>query len=431
MNTLTSAQLSKNRLFYGLNAAILLFGLTLLIILERRVVSDRHAVFENARELIGAERILRTPDDPNVSFAAIESIASSIRKNPFIRDLCVSKITRRRGEIFIHPFYLGGMPPDKAPDLRRFSRLNLGDPSRILGHLYILPNNRVIYGVRAAAAAFALLLVLTLVSGARRVRAQEKVISATTVELEEKGRELIRLERLALAGQLSANILHDIKKPVLNIRQEVRDLEQAAEKVNLGMTCSNILEQVDLFFNILRDLGLERFVKAREGGGEFLDVNEILDRSLRLVRYERGGVAVESRLAAALPLVFAEPSPLIQVFSNIILNAYQAMKGRGTLTLATTAASDGVSIIISDTGPGIRPDLVPRLFTPFFTTRPKAGPGEEEGTGLGLYISRNILDRLNGTITVESVPGQGAAFHITLPAARDARPDSQERRPNP
>lgn len=406
----------KNTWLYGLTALILILGLAVLLYLERRVVSDRRAAFENARDLLGRERILKTNDDIRISFSTIESLVSSILKNPFIKDIYITKVVAGRGEHVIIPFYYYLLPENSRPNLKSKHLIHepLSEGDEILGYLYIIPNNNIILSVRAVAVTFALILLLTLVSLFSRVHAQERVITTTTIELEEKRREMIRLERLALAGQVSANILHDIKKPVLNIKQESQELENLTSPEEVRGIALGIREQVDLFFGILHDLGLERFVKASEGGEEFVSVNDILERSCRLVRYERGSVEVKYDLVKNLPLLFAHPSKMIQLFSNIILNAYQAMGGKGDLFLRTGQEAGAIQIEMKDTGPGIPPDMLPRLFTPFFTMRGASALGEE-GTGLGLYISKNIVDDMKGEIRVESAVGKGTKFLITLP----------------
>jgi signal transduction histidine kinase len=408
----------KNRLLYGLTLTILIFGLAILLFLERRVVKDREASIDNAVDLLGKEHVLKASDDIRISFSEIERLSKSIRKNPFINDLIVSKILPDGTEIVVFPFYFNSIPKKNRPDTENFEKKKLVDNGRHLGFLYIDLNNRIITGVRTATVSFALFLILTLASYYFRVHEQEEVISATTIKLEEKGKELIQLERLALAGQLSANILHDIKKPVLNIRQEAADLLELFDSEESIRAAGNIREQVDLFFNILHELGLEKFVKAREVSEEYVDINEIINRSCSLVRYEKGGIRVIKNFEQKIPLLFAHPYKLIQLFSNLILNAYQAMNSKGTLDIKTSSGKNEIYIEISDTGKGISSLNIPHLFTPFFTTRDKK-TGGEEGTGLGLYISKNIIDELEGKIEVKSTPGKGTTFIIKIPASKD------------
>jgi len=403
----------KNIFLYGLGVLILALGFSVLVYLERRVVSDRKATVENAKALLGRERLLKAPDDIRISFSSVESLARSLMKNPFIKQIMIAKIVSGE-EVIIYPFYHAALSGEKQTSYKRWKKEPLVENEKLLGYLYIDLNNRIITGVRLAAASFAILLFLTLISYYIRVHTQEQVISKTSVELEEKTREMIRLERLALAGQLTANILHDIKKPVLNIKEEARDFREGASPEENRSMAQNILDQVDLFFQILRELSLERFVKAREDREEYVDINEMLDRSCALVRYEQGSVLVNKEYEKDISLVFAHPYKLIQLFSNLILNAYQAMEGKGTLVLKTRALKKEIQAEISDTGPGIAPEDTSRLFTPFFTTRGKSAGGEE-GTGLGLYISKNIVDELSGKIKVNSAPGRGTTFIINLP----------------
>jgi signal transduction histidine kinase len=114
------------------------------------------------------------------------------------------------------------------------------------------------------------------------------------------------------------------------------------------------------------------------------------------------------------------PLNLEQVLVNLLLNARQAMKPRGgSITIRGRVEADLVKIDVSDTGPGIPPQIHGRLFEPFVTMRNASGGGEPKGTGLGLSICRDLISAVGGSIEVESQPGQGATFHITLPKADD------------
>jgi signal transduction histidine kinase len=302
--------------------------------------------------------------------------------------------------------------------------------------------------VRAAIAVTVILIVLTSAALVGRLFTQERALTATTQILEENQRELIRLERLSLAGLLTANIFHDIRKPITNIKHELAELSEAlggfagATRALRGMN-----DQVTLFFDILRDLNIERFVRSDGADEEYVDVNRVVEQSLRLVQYERGSTQLHAALAPELPLILAHPYRLIQVLSNIILNAYQELEGRGELRLATRpffgdpaappaqagpaprrppsgdgAPSPGnaeaartppcVLIEISDNGRGIPAEAIGRIFSPFYSTKPP-----EKGAGLGLYITRTIVEQLGGKIHVRSAPDQGTTFTIILPTS--------------
>lgn len=228
---------------------------------------------------------------------------------------------------------------------------------------------------------------------------------ASQFELEQKKQELIQLEQLALAGKLSAGLLHDLKKPVIHIREECRDADSPD-------SLKDIAEQSDLFLAMLRDSGLEDFARRRTSEPEFCDLIDLVERSLRLVEYERNEVRVGVDVQGDIPLVRALPTRLMQVLSNLILNAYQAMRGKGSLSITLRAGGEQnppcAVIEITDSGPGIPPEHAPHVFEPFFTT----GKG---GSGLGLYICKTIVEDLGGTISL-SIPSQGGTtFRIVLP----------------
>lgn len=246
-----------------------------------------------------------------------------------------------------------------------------------------------------------LLLTLLLVWLSRLSRRFE----ASQFELEQKKRELIQLEQLALAGKLSAGLLHDLKKPIIHIREESR--EGFSDKF-----VEMVREQSELFLSMLRDSGLEGFAKRKSAAPEHCDVIDLVDRSLRLVAYERNDIDVAITTEPNVPFVFALPTRLMQVFSNLILNAYQAMSGHGNLKIhVASERAEGkrwAVVEFEDTGPGIAPENIKHIFEPFFTTG-------KEGSGLGLYISRTIIQELGGAIEVESKPGAGTRFMLRLP----------------
>jgi two-component system NtrC family sensor kinase len=119
-------------------------------------------------------------------------------------------------------------------------------------------------------------------------------------------------------------------------------------------------------------------------------------------------IKVERSFYEEIPTIHADETKLKQVFLNIILNAAQAMEGKGKLGISTMAEKKQVKVKIQDTGPGIPPENMGKLFSPFFTTK-------EKGTGLGLAISYGIIERHGGKIDVESELGKGSTFTITLP----------------
>ena len=417
--------------FYGVTSVLLGAALGVMVLLQRDFAREMEGNLQALQRVFSDESVLRAPGDPSVRFSTIEDLAAKYENIRFGGNGYVDAITVTKffsdGERVLYPFYYSaffeelpslqprpGMPVDiqhgafqghPLPQVREGVReLPLtsaqGEPA---GRLFVLLNGANLARVRLAIGFLSALLVGSVGLLGFQFRRQEQVISATTVELEQKRRELVRLERLALAGQLSAGILHDLKKPVLNIKNELEETPPSA-------TSNDMRGQVDTFFAILRDASLERFVRA-EGEREYVDMNEMLERALSLVRYERGGVDQEVKLAPALPSVLVVPVRLVQVFSNLILNAYQAMEGQGRLRISTHAEEGWVVAAIGDSGPGISPEMQEKIFDPFFTTKTA-----DKGTGLGLYITRDIVRDLGGEIRVSST-SSGTVFEVRLPAA--------------
>lgn len=423
-------RIASNVVFYGVAVVLIAGALAVLWHLQKRFERDLEANVEGIQRVFSDDNVLKTPSDPLIRFASVEELARKYENHGYFGAITVSKYFGTQERV-VHPFFLPAfeqpeqtssplakarlcghpLPGVTSPDVRCVP-LRLGN--QLLGNLYVCLDTTPLKSVRLAIISLSGLLVGAVALLAMQFRRQERVISRTTVELEEKRRELVRLERLALAGQLSANVFHDLKKPVLNIKNEIEELRDLAldtlpvEGFSAALADRRIEEQVNLFFGILRESNLERFVRAEEER-EFVDVNEILERSIALVRYERGAVQLKCQFDPALPPLLAEPVRLVQVFSNLILNAYQAMEGHGELVLATCATPASVTVSIADSGPGIPPGDLEKIFTPFFTTKP-AGVG----TGLGLYITHDIVREMGGEIRVSGLE-KGTQFDVTLP----------------
>ena len=140
------------------------------------------------------------------------------------------------------------------------------------------------------------------------------------------------------------------------------------------------------------------------------DLHEGLDSTLTLVHHELRNRAIVLKDYGNLPLVYCSPNQLNQVFMNLFINASQAIDGKGEIRISTRADDAKVCIRIADNGKGILPEHLPKIFDPGFTTK-----GTGVGTGLGLSICYNIIQKHKGSITVESEPGKGTEFTITLP----------------
>ncbi|MCM2264083.1 MAG: ATP-binding protein [Desulfuromonadales bacterium] len=218
-------------------------------------------------------------------------------------------------------------------------------------------------------------------------------------------------EKLAELGRLTAGIAHEIKNPLAIIGYA---LELLCRDGGLTPFQVEMAERIEAEIERLNSLtsGLLSFSSGHEGRRRLVALNELIEDVMSLLRFElqRQSIALETDFVE-LPLVLADPNKLKQVVINLVMNAAQAMSGRGTVTLRTCRHGErSVELSVADTGPGIAPELQEQIFNPFFTTKP-----EGEGTGLGLYLCRNLLKEEGGEIFVESNPGLGATFRVRLP----------------
>jgi len=232
-------------------------------------------------------------------------------------------------------------------------------------------------------------------------------------EREQAQAQLVRSEKMAALGRLTASLAHEINNPLQALRSGFHLLlnpKANAEKQQQYLQVAN--REVERLITIVeRVLG---FYRPTSDQIEPMMINTVLDETLLLVgkKLEHSGIKVQRRFAAHLPKVDGVSNQLKQVFLNIILNAQQAMPKGGELTVETGVNKSEVRISFQDTGAGIPADQITHLFEPFFTTR-------LDGTGLGLTISYSIVERHNGRIEVESQVGHGSTFTVALPASRE------------
>jgi len=296
-------------------------------------VTDAVRTFESS----GA---LKQGDDARVDFNKIEELVGIFEGKPSIRHLYVTKLLKRGDQtspVVLYPWtYEMDRPMDWRESLDTLRREPILFDKEEIGALYFDLDTTTLSLVRVSISIAIFLSLLAVLALSLRIFRQEQTLAATTEILQQNRRELIRMERLALAGLLTANIFHDIRKPMTNIKHELADLTEALGGfAGATRALRNMRTQVTLFFDILRDLNLERFVRADEPDEEYVDVNRVMEQALNLVQYERGATRLHLRLKPGLPLVLAHPYRLVQVFSNIILNAYQALEGRGELRVST------------------------------------------------------------------------------------------------
>jgi len=246
---------------------------------------------------------------------------------------------------------------------------------------------------------------------------------------------LMVADRMASVGTLAAGVAHEINNPlasvIANLDMALQDVMSIAGHATLPPDLADELQDArvaaDRVREIVRDLKI--FSRAEEDKQGPVDVHQVLDSTIRMAWNELRHRAKLVKNYGAVPLVEANESRLGQVFLNLVVNAVHALpSGRydeNKITVSTSVDPQGrVVVRIADTGSGIAPEVRPRLFTPFFTTKPVG-----VGTGLGLAISHKIVTQLGGTIGFETEVGKGTEFRVTLPSASDQQPARDPARP--
>lgn len=256
----------------------------------------------------------------------------------------------------------------------------------------------------------------------RRLHEQVACLRKALHELHQAQASLIQNEKLASIGQLAGGMAHEINNPLLIILGRAELLLMDTDPSNPNASDLEIIKsETQRIAGIVRNLlSFSRVNKT--GILSTVDVNEIMERALQLVETQEssGEISTIKRLSGDIPPVYAEKGEIQQVFMNICMNAYQAMKGVGGKLIVETSQDDAGYVIakFADTGPGIPREHLGKIYDPFFTTKP-----ESEGTGLGLSVSRGIVEKYGGKIEVETRAGEGATFVIRLPAAEEATRD--------
>ncbi len=234
--------------------------------------------------------------------------------------------------------------------------------------------------------------------------------------VEERQRDVVRAERLAAVGKMAATITHEVRNPLSAIGLNTELLEE--ELADIGANdeakslCRAIQKEVDRLTDITEEyLSFARLPKPKLHPH---DVNAVVESMLDFQREQLGarGVQLDVQLAGAVPRIEMDDGQIRQALLNLIRNAADAVSesGNGHVTVQTRMAGrKQVELVVTDDGPGMTEDMVAKVFDPFFSTK-------EGGTGLGLALVQQIIHEHGGTIRVESEPGHGASFVVSLPA---------------
>ncbi len=248
----------------------------------------------------------------------------------------------------------------------------------------------------------------------------EQRVEQKTRELRRAHEHALHTEKMASIGKMAAVLAHEINNPLSGILTYAKLLRKWTEREDAGQSRrKDISEALDLIAAESRRCGdlvknLLTFSRTTPMNLQPTNLNQIVERSLRLVQhqFELAGVHVELQLDPDLPDVQCDGAQIEQVLLALVMNAVDAMPQGGNLWITTRCSlEDGVvRVVVRDDGAGIPPEILPRIFEPFLTTKETG-----RGVGLGLAISQSILERHNGTIEVQSEVGKGTTFTLTLP----------------
>lgn len=257
-------------------------------------------------------------------------------------------------------------------------------------------------------------------------------------QLAELTEQLVRSEKLASIGQLAAGVAHEINNPIGYVASNLTVLKDYTNSLTLLVqrlseqlppAQSQLLKSQFDFDYICEDLpnllqqseqGLQRVIEiirdlkdfSHIDQAEFVmaDLQQGILSTLNIVANEIKYKAEVVKQFAELPPVFCIPSQLNQVLLNLLVNAAQAIVERGIITISTGCDAQWVWFSVADTGPGIAAEQLEQIFQPFYTTKPKG-----QGTGLGLALSRSIVEKHKGLLEVQSTPGVGSCFTVKIP----------------
>lgn len=244
-----------------------------------------------------------------------------------------------------------------------------------------------------------------------------RIMAKRTEERLRLEEQLNEAQRLASLGKMVAAVSHELKNPLGIVRSTAEILGNRIAKVAPGNEhlAHIIVEETSRLDAIVREF-LD-FARPRETRMATGSLNQVVERVLRFMEpeFKQKSVVVRPRLDQDLPEIFMDSEQIYQVLFNVVFNAVQAMPYGGDIILTTSEdkAEAAVILTISDTGVGIAPEKIPQIFTPFYTDK-------NRGTGLGLTIAKNIVEKHGGTISVSSKLSDGSTFQISLPVRQES-----------
>jgi PAS domain S-box-containing protein len=232
--------------------------------------------------------------------------------------------------------------------------------------------------------------------------------------------QLTQADKLSSIGLLAAGVAHEINTPLAVISSYAQMLsKQLRGDARLGPVLDKITQQSFRAAEIAN--GLLNFSRTSTTEFRDTDLNQVIRDTLSLLehQFKTAQIAIDLELALELPAIHGNSGKLQQVFLNLLLNAKDAMPSGGRLRVATVV-NGHVEAVVSDSGAGIAPEHLKRIYDPFFTTKTTPRPGDRRGTGLGLSVSYGIIQEHAGKIHVESAVGAGTTFHLEFPLLRNS-----------
>ncbi len=236
--------------------------------------------------------------------------------------------------------------------------------------------------------------------------------------LSEQMLNMQRAEQMTVVGEMAASLAHELKnlltglKIALQVLLENKNLSDS--ETEIAKTTFSQIKRVEFLIKDVLD-----FARPKEPEYRITDINELVEKTVSFIEAlsaktdSKSRIAVEKTLAADMPDVLVDPMQIQQVVMNLVLNSCDAMPDGGTLKIDTSRNDSSVEVKVSDTGYGITPKDLEKIFKPFYTTKVK-------GTGLGLAISKGIVERHAGSLRIESRTGEGTTAVITLPLTQAA-----------
>ncbi len=400
--------------------------------------------------------VLEPSGRPRVTWSAWGSVPAPARASPLFADLFQARLLVSRDLV------RGGGSVEIQRACVRWGAEYLGpliDGEELLGIIAIAPKagggiadalelealDRMCLTITAALASARLYERLRGLHDELEEKADARQVSLAKALRDLRGAEqrLVQSEKLAALGQIVGGVAADLADEVRGVHTRVAEVRSHTETVARAVA-DRLEREPTLADDELRDMSrdlvplldavgeggrralaiahdLSRFAPTADVDGAPRErtparIEELVDATLKLCAGHLRQISVVRQYDPELPPVAVESGPLGQVVLNLVLNATQAMRGVGTLTLATRRCElegrpgGGIELAVRDTGPGIAPEILPRIFEPFFSTK-----GHTLGTGLGLSVSYGIVERHGGRIHVESALGAGTTFRIQLP----------------